>query len=145
MRSARSVLLTQLSLLATLAACGASSWPISGRVETEDLPSTIVGDSYRILVRLPPGYDADSAKRWPVVYQLDGTNFGPEFEIIAGLASELAAKGAIPELIVVGIGYPYEDPLSGGKVGRSRDYVPTLDNGKPGGDGLSFVFGGGAL
>lgn len=35
--------------------------------------------------------------------------------------------------IIVGIGYPYDDPLIGGQSGRTRDYVTRLDNGMPGG------------
>lgn len=142
MRPARLVLsgLLLLSLVPLLGGCGVAPPPITGRVEQEDLPSTIVGDSFRIQVRLPPSYDADSARRFPVVYQLDGTSFGPQFEIAAGHASDLAAKGTIPEVIVVGVGYPYDDPLLGGKQGRSRDYVSVFDNGKPGGLGNFLRF-----
>jgi predicted alpha/beta superfamily hydrolase len=134
--------LLHLSLLTVaLAGCGADLPPITGQLEHQDLPSAIVGDRYRIDVRLPPGYDADPARRWPVVYQLDGTSFGPEFDLAAAHASALAATGTIPELIVVGIGYPYADPQTGGAAGRSRDYVLTLDDGRPGGlpDFLRFV------
>jgi hypothetical protein len=92
-----------------------------------------VGDTYRIQVRLPPDYDARPSARWPVVYQLDGTSFGPQFALTAGHVSQLAASGAIPELIVVGIGYPYPDPLIGGQRGRSRDYQTLVAPGRPGG------------
>lgn len=120
--------------------CASNAPPITGQVEQEDFPSTNVGDTYRILVRLPPGYAADPARRYPVAFQLDATSFGPEFNIAAGHASDLAAQGAIPETIIVGIGYPYDDPLLGGKMGRSRDYVTVLDSGQPGGIDKFLLF-----
>jgi predicted alpha/beta superfamily hydrolase len=106
---------------------------ITGRVDTETLPSAIVGDSYLIEVRLPPSYDSEPNKTYPTVYQLDGTSFGPEFKVTAGLASGLEREGRIGETIVVGIGYPYDDPLVSTTKGRGRDYVTVFDNGQPGG------------
>ncbi len=122
-----------LMMLLCATGCDRSWPPVRGTVEQQDVSSTIVGDVYRILVRLPPGYGDDPARRYPVMYQLDATSFGPQFDIVAGHASALAATGRIPEAIVVGVGYPYEDPLIGGKRGRSRDYVTVLDNQQPGG------------
>lgn len=124
----------------SIGGCASSAPPISGDVDQEDLPSTNVGDTFRILVRLPPGYAAEPARRYPVTFQLDATSFGPQFDIAAGHASNLAARGSIPEAIVVGIGYPYSDPLLGGKQGRSRDYVTLLDNGQPGGIDKFLLF-----
>ena len=120
--------------------CASNPPPITGQVDQEDLPSTHVGDTYRILVRLPPSYATDPARRYPVAFQLDATSFGPQFDIAAGHASNLAAQGTIPETIVVGIGYPYSDPLLGGKQGRSRDYVTVLDSGQPGGIDRFLLF-----
>lgn len=137
--------LRTLGLLAWMfgALAGGCSSPIpaiTGQVEQADFQSTNVGDTYRILVRLPPGYGAETSRRYPVVYQLDATSFGPQFDIAAGHASGLAAQGTIPESIIVGIGYPYDDPLLGGKMGRSRDYVTVLDNGQPGGIDKFLLF-----
>lgn len=120
-------------LLTGALGCGSGAPPISGRIEQETLASAIVHDSYLILVRLPPAYDSSPTQNYPVAYQLDATSFGPEFDITAGLASDLEAKGTIGSTIIVGIGYPYNDPLIGGQAGRSRDYVTTRDNGMPGG------------
>lgn len=124
--------LAALALAAALTACGDSPPPITGRVLDETFESAIVGDTYRILVRLPPGYDDEPSLRYPVVYQLDATSFGPQFDITAGLASELAAEGEVPEVIVVGVGYPYEAGF-GEPRGRWRDYRTELDDGSPGG------------
>ena len=113
-------------------ACGSQVPAIEGRVETFTFASQVVGDRYKIQVRLPPGYDAGSAL-YPVVYQLDGTSFGPEFQITAGHASALEKSAAIPASIVVGIGYPYTDPLVSETQGRGRDYVTQFADGKTGG------------
>lgn len=128
-------------LLGALLGCSGPTPPVTGTVEEETLPSQIVGDSYRILVRLPPGYDTDPSRRFPVVFQLDATSFGPEFQVIAGQASALEAKDGIEETIIVGVGYPYDDPLVDPTKGRMRDYRTDEANGKPGGapDFLRFL------
>lgn len=130
-----------LSPLLLAAGCGAAHRPITGRVESQTIASALVGDSYQIDVRLPPDYATSPSRRYPVVYQLDGTSFGPEFSITAGAASGLEAGGTIAPLIVVGIGYPYPDPLVSTTRGRGRDYITTFDDGKPGGAAnfLAFV------
>lgn len=120
--------------------CGSDIPAITGQVIQEDVSSKQVGDTYRVLVRLPPGYSSEPTRRYPVSFQLDATSFGPQFDIAAGHASNLAAQGTIPETIIVGIGYPYDDPLLGGKMGRSRDYVTVLDNGQPGGIDRFLLF-----
>jgi predicted alpha/beta superfamily hydrolase len=100
---------------------------IRGAVERRTVHSAGVGDDYLVEVRLPADYAAAPARRWPVVYQLDGTaSFGAQFPIAAGFVSGLAADGLIEDAIVVGIGYPYRDPDGLGfdaRRGRERDYV----------------------
>lgn len=114
--------LIALSVMALMGCPVPDHHPISGRVDQEDFPSQVVGDTYRIMVRLPPGYDDGSVTSYPVVYQLDA-NFMwyQQFEVTAGAVSELARKSLVPEAIVVGIGYPYEDVEM--NKGRSRDYT----------------------
>lgn len=97
--------------------------PITGATDELDVRSEIVGDDFRILLRLPPGYDARAEDALPAVFQLDATR--GQFDLVAGQVSELEAAGAIEPTVVVGIGYPYDDPLIGGERGRSRDYVAT--------------------
>jgi predicted alpha/beta superfamily hydrolase len=117
--------------------------PITGHVDTFPFSSRIVGDSYAIEVRLPPSYDSSKSARYPVAYQLDATDFGPEFDISAGFASSYGDSGRIPETIVVGVGYDY--PTSTGypdpgprPIGRWRDDVFTYSDGTPGG-GANFL------
>lgn len=119
---------------------GCQSGPaVTGDVADELLPSTNVGDTYRILVRVPPAYDP--SRLYPAVFQLDATSFGPEFEVTAGEASALEASGEIEEVVIVGVGYPYDDPLLDREKGRMRDYVTRVAEGEPGGapDFLAFL------
>ncbi len=128
-----------LAALLSQGGCAAVDHPsIVGQVNQEDLFSPLVDDTYLIQVRLPPDYAASPTRSYPVAYQLDGTSFGPEFDVTAGFASQLEQQQRIPETIVVGIGYPYPDPLAGGVQGRSRDYVTVQDDGQPGG-GANFL------
>ena len=96
--------------------------PITGRVETEDLPSQLVGDTYRLWVRLPPEYDQATERHYAVVYQLDANFLAlDQFNVSAGAVSDLAARSLVPEAIVVGIGYPSQDVDQ--TKGRFRDYT----------------------
>lgn len=90
---------------------------ISGQVTVESLHSQLVSDDYLLRVRLPPGYDSDTTRKYPLIVQLDPTFVGlHQFDITAGLVSEYAAEGRWPEAIVVGP--DYADPNT-----RLRDYV----------------------
>jgi predicted alpha/beta superfamily hydrolase len=102
---------------AVLAGCHAPDHPaITGRVVEERFPSTNVADTYRILIRLPPGYDANSSDTFRVIYQLDAVLAGfNEFEVTAGFVSDLEQQGMVPPAIVVGIGYYGQDH-------RTRDF-----------------------
>ncbi len=78
---------------------------------------------YQISVALPRTYK-DSNQSYPVLYSLDANG---EFGIIAETARMLAMEEKVPEIIVVGIGYP-----SGGRFlysvkYRTLDYTPTVD------------------
>ncbi len=78
-----------------------------------------------VIVYLPPGYEQQSARRFPVLYLQDGQNlFDPNTSFIHGkywrvgeTADQLIAAGRIQPLIVVGI-------YNGGKR-RVREYTPT--------------------
>lgn len=88
----------------------------AGRLEETWIDSAVLrdnplGDPWRrpIWVYLPPGYDADAGRRYPVVYQLQGftgqldmwrnrASFRPTFP---ELVDELHAAGGVPPCIVV--------------------------------------------
>jgi len=127
-------LFSLMILLLIFCSCEKEYPDIIGNVKKESLYSEIVKDTYLILVRTPPDYDPDSGKKYQVVFQLDATSFGPQFDITAGYASELEKLNEIGETIVVGIGYPYNDEKAPARnKGRGRDYVSNNDDGTPGG------------
>jgi predicted alpha/beta superfamily hydrolase len=86
--------------------------------ELHIVSSEIVGDQFRICVALPKNY-ADTTKRYPVVYLLDANIF---FGLMTDTARLLQFGHEIPELILVGIGYPDDDQHL---TLRNRDYGPT--------------------
>lgn len=60
------------------------------------------GRTYHIFVRLPEGYNPAAAKRYPVVYLLDGDSL---FRLLAPTHLFLTYDEKIPEAIIVGIAY----------------------------------------
>ncbi|HTL69183.1 MAG TPA: alpha/beta hydrolase-fold protein [Lacunisphaera sp.] len=74
------------------------------RARQYDITSTINGRAYRVYVAMP--FKADPAKKYPVIYLLDGNwYFGPT----AYNVTESGGARAIQQAIVVGIGYPSDD------------------------------------
>ncbi|MFX0091206.1 MAG: right-handed parallel beta-helix repeat-containing protein [Candidatus Hodarchaeota archaeon] len=84
--------------------------------------SDIVGDNFSIYLVQPPGYDANSSHKYPVVFILDGDWYLNDLE---RSVSNLTAAGSMPQAILVGIGYPAGNH-------RVRDYIyphtPALPN-----------------
>jgi predicted alpha/beta superfamily hydrolase len=89
------------------------------------LPSTVLRQTRRINVYLPPGY-AESGKKYPVLYLLDG-GVQEDFVHIAGIASLAADFRNIREFILVGIeGIDrYHDLTSPTTVESDRQRLPT--------------------
>src|SRR5256714_2135021 len=85
--------------------------------------STRTGRDYRLFVSLPESYTASDTIRYPVLYVLDGNGF-------FGLATEthrlLRLRAEIPELIIVGVGYPVSS-FSETSIPRWMDYTPSGD------------------
>lgn len=113
-----------------------SSFPVFiPNSEVKKLTSESIGQEYRILVALPMNY-AESNDKYPVIYVLDADM---AFEWVTGLVRGAASLRAVeplssylmarnvPDLIVVGIGYPvtwYERPKVWWSL-RTRDLTPT--------------------
>jgi predicted alpha/beta superfamily hydrolase len=69
--------------------------------------SEILDRTYSVQVALPRGYE-DGGAQYPVLYMLDANwQFGMVVDIVRGL-TVLKEELEIPELIVVGIGYPVD-------------------------------------
>jgi hypothetical protein len=96
----RLALLVSLLLAAPAAAQPAPQPLAIGEVHT--LVSRTMGGERRVVVRLPAGYAEAPARRYNVVYVIDG---GPEqdFPHLAGLAQSAEVNGTFEPLIVVGI------------------------------------------
>ena len=87
--------------------------------------SRILRNERDVVVYLPPGYDEQPGRSYPVLYMQDGQNlFDPATSFVPGMhwqmretADQLIHAGTILPLIIVGI-------YNAGK-GRLREYTPT--------------------
>jgi predicted alpha/beta superfamily hydrolase len=117
-------------LLACAPPCAAEERPhtLTGTFRTiEDFRSQFLPSARKVLVYLPPGYDRDTARRYPVLYLHDGQNlFDGATSFIPGkewrvdeTAERLIEAGAVEPLIIVGIYNTGEQ--------RMAEYTPTPD------------------
>lgn len=130
---------------------------MGGRPKPITIPDTVLrfvkskstGKEYKIQVAFPPGY-VKGKKTYPVLYVLDA-----DFLFFAGIVETirfLAAVGkkvkskmtVMPEIFVVGIGYPYgsakqSEILSEWLVERSKDLTPTAVRRRPSGGANDFL------
>ena len=101
----------------------------------EEFPSVALGNMRSVLVYLPPGYEEDEERRYPVLYMHDGQNLfdaatsfiGVEWGVDETL-ERMIGQGQVEPLIVVGIGNTGE---------REFEYTPTQDAGRGEGGGAS--------
>jgi len=97
----------------------------SGQLRKHDrFRSRFLRNQRDLIVYLPPGYDEQSHRRYPVLYLHDGQNlfdrataFGGQDWNVHGAADHLIHTGAIEPLIIVGI-------YNAGKS-RIHEYTPT--------------------
>ena len=82
------------------------------------LASQATGRTYHIYVRLPRDYAANPAKRFPIVYLLDGDAL---FPLLAAGHLFLTIDDKLPEAIVAGIAYGSFDPAVNA---RGVDFMP---------------------
>src|SRR5205823_10103352 len=99
---------------------------ITGDVRTHDhFVSKHLGNERKLLVWLPPGYDADVQRRYPVLYLHDGQNVFDAATSFAGewradeTAMKLITSGEIEPIIMVGV--------SNTQTARGDEYGPTRD------------------
>ena len=102
---------------------------VSGDLRLHELDSQIFGNRRTIRVLVPPDYDApaNAARRYPVLYMLDGQNL---FDACLSDVSHhewgfdeivyrLVAEKKIPPMIVVGVDHAGKD--------RAREFLPYKD------------------
>lgn len=128
MRSTGISELTTRALLALALACSAArageppAVTLPGTVQ-HDLRAEVNGAPYRLFIGLPPGYDPDGERRYPVTYVLDGNVV---FPFAVNALRMFALFGEAPETIVVGVGYPaqyFRETIAL----RWRDLTPTRE------------------
>lgn len=82
----------------------------------ETLRSGVLNEERQLIIHLPESYDGEPARRYPVIYVLDGTS---QDNHTASSAALMARIRLMPEIIVVGL-----PNVSG--FGRQRDYTPPF-------------------
>jgi predicted alpha/beta superfamily hydrolase len=108
------------------------------RLESFHFHSAILPDDRCICVYLPPQYEADPSRRFPVLYLHDGQNlFDPRTSYIPGrtwragsTADDLALSGRIEPVILVGV--------ANTGLRRMAEYTPTRDFRMGGGEGRNY-------
>jgi predicted alpha/beta superfamily hydrolase len=114
--------------LSAAAGCRERPAPAIGEPETIDhsevhvLPRSANGRDYRITVGVPDSYLTRPDQRYPVIYVTDGYW---DYKLFKSIVGGLVYDKAMPEAIVVGIGYPGDTP----DYGRLRrfDLTPVSD------------------
>jgi predicted alpha/beta superfamily hydrolase len=91
--------------------------------EAHVLPRAANGRDYRITVGLPDSYAAHPEQRYPVLYVTDGYW---DYKLLKSIIGGLVYDRFIPDVILVGIGYPGDAP----EYGRLRrwDLTPVSDS-----------------
>lgn len=75
----------------------------TGRVECNRLPSKILARPVRYCVVLPPSFDADKARRFPILYFLHGLGDNEQFFVHSGawnLTEDMWEKGQLKEFLI---------------------------------------------
>ncbi len=109
-------------------------WPVPSRAQegavavttpvwSHRIRSGATGRDYRLIVSVPDSYWHSDTAHYAVLYVLDGND---EFPLAVQTLRKLRAAHALPELIVIGVGYAvgFSDDPTGF---RWADYTPTPD------------------
>jgi len=108
--------------------------------EIRVLPRAANGRAYQLYVGLPDSYEEEPERRYPALYLCDGYW---DFNLVKSISANLVVDKAIPEIIVVGIGYPGERPDYGHLRRWDLTPVPAKYQGAsydgPSGHGQEFL------
>jgi len=105
----------------------------AGRLEViPEFTSTILGNTRRITVYFPPGYDEHPERSYPVLYMQDGQNLFDDARAFAGVSWRLhhAADDAIgartaQPMIIAGVDHMH--------AGRINEFTPVFDEARKAG------------
>ncbi|HXN21623.1 MAG TPA: alpha/beta hydrolase-fold protein [Candidatus Dormibacteraeota bacterium] len=98
------VVLASLAALFTASIAFADRMPATGRSDCLSVPSKILGHPVAYCVLLPPSYDADKTRRYPVLYLLHGLGDNEQVLIHSGgfnLIQDLWDRHQLGEFLVV--------------------------------------------
>ena len=81
-------------------------WHLRGRVQEMQVQSAALGETHRVLVYLPPGYDTDTMRRYPVLTLLHGFpdpagDGWARFGLAPQVVDRAIVQSEIPPLIMV--------------------------------------------
>ncbi|MBN2574298.1 MAG: alpha/beta hydrolase [Deltaproteobacteria bacterium] len=95
-------------------------FPRHGLANTEVRPLARAanGRDYQLHIGLPDSFADEPGRRYPVLYLCDAYW---DFAMVKGIAANLLVDKAVPEILIVGLGYPGDSP----NVGRLRRYDLT--------------------
>jgi predicted alpha/beta superfamily hydrolase len=102
--SIRTSLLAIVLAAAIQPAAGKEAVTVPGTFQ-HDLVAGTEGPTYRLFVAVPPDYEARQDRRYPVAYVLDGN---ATFPFAVNVQRMFTLFGEMPEVIVVGVGYPVQ-------------------------------------
>src|SRR5580698_3883149 len=96
--------LTALAFVICAVACQPAQAAAAGRAECQSLKSKILARSVAYCALLPPSYDAEKTRRYPVLYFLHGLGDNEQMFLHSGgldLLEDLRANHEIGEFLVV--------------------------------------------
>ena len=106
----------------------------AGRVERVTLANSSFAERGKFRVYLPPCYDTERTRRYPVLYLLHGASEDDEYWLLLGLAdaadATIASRAIEPMIIVMPDGGPSFSPAADGTSFDSYlvdDLVPQVD------------------
>lgn len=113
--------------------------------EVRPLPRAKGGRAYQLHVGLPESFDEEPGRRYPVLYLCDAYW---DFPLVRNIVGNLRFDHAVPEMIIVGLGYAGDNPNYGrlrrwdltpvaatyegagydGPSGHAQDFLATIEN-----------------
>jgi uncharacterized protein len=113
--------------------------------EVRPLPRSKDGRAYQLTIGLPESFDDEPGRRYPVLYLCDGYW---DFPLVRNIAGNLRFDQAVPEMIIVGLGYAGDNPNYGrlrrwdltpvaatyegarydGPSGHAMDFLATIEH-----------------
>lgn len=96
-----------------------SRFEMSGTLVRE-LPSELTGKTHSLIISVPPSFQQEPLRRYPVLFLLDGQW---DFPLVNSISGKLFYDRVLPEMLIVGLSYAGEQPNYDQL--RTEDYVPT--------------------